>query len=410
MLNHYVDAVGTPVLSRQALDGLNPATPASLEQAERVVFVFRRDPKRSKDAFCPSHVAQLFVERESPDWLNTRQMDKACVPEDIPERLFTLVSQGRVRAVNGCAPNARTLFLPEPHRKKHLNLLALGDVGSTLAIGLRLLGGDVLASIGICDIRPEVCRRWELELNQIAGPEEEFPSVEIVKPENLFQCDAFVFCASLGVPAVTSGVADVRMAQLETNGKLLRTYAKQAVASGFSGLFAVVSDPVDHLCSVALSASREDGAKGLRPERILGFGLGVMSARAAYYAQKQKRFSRYLEEGRAYGPHGAQLVIADSVARYNNEISMELTRLAVEANLRIRELGYKPYVAPALSSGALSLLAALRGKWHYSAAFLGGVYFGARNRLTGNGLLLEHLPLPEALFSRIENAYGSLSL
>ena len=29
-----------------------------------------------------------------------------------------------------------------------------------------------------------------------------------------------------------------------------------------------------------------------------------------------------------------------------------------------RALGYKPYVAPALSSGALSLLACLRGEWH----------------------------------------------
>ena len=203
------------------------------------------------------------------------------------------------------------------------------------------------------------------------------------------------------------------MAQLEANGKLLRTYAKAARNAAFRGMFAVVSDPVDQLCSVAFSASNEDDegcydGKGLRPEQIQGYGLGVMAARAAYYAQKENRFSAYQTQGRAYGPHGAQLVIADSIDQYNHGNSLELTHLAVEANLRMRELGYKPYVAPALSSGALSLLAALRHSWHYSATFLGGAYFGARNRQTENGVQLEHCFLPDQLFARIQTAYRSL--
>ena len=52
-----------------------------------------------------------------------------------------------------------TLRLPE---KARVTLLALGDVGSTLLVGLRLLGGDVIGSIGICDVRPNVAQRWEL--------------------------------------------------------------------------------------------------------------------------------------------------------------------------------------------------------------------------------------------------------
>ena len=36
--------------------------------------------------------------------------------------------------------------------------------------------------------------------------------------------------------------------------------------------------------------------------------------------------------------------------------SRELTDLVTTANLRIRELGFKPYVAPAISSGAMQLL------------------------------------------------------
>ena len=59
------------------------------------------------------------------------------------------------------------MFRPE---KVRVNLLALGDVGSTLLLGLRLMGGDVISSIGICDLREGVARRWEFELNQIQLP------------------------------------------------------------------------------------------------------------------------------------------------------------------------------------------------------------------------------------------------
>ena len=60
------------------------------------------------------------------------------------------------------------LHLPE---KVRVTLLALGDVGSTLLTGLRLMGGDVISSIGICDVRPGVAERWEFELNQIQPPD-----------------------------------------------------------------------------------------------------------------------------------------------------------------------------------------------------------------------------------------------
>ena len=62
---------------------------------------------------------------------------------------------------------AGRLALPE---KVRVNLLALGDVGSTLLLGLRLMGGDVVSSIGICDVRENAALRWEFELNQIQPP------------------------------------------------------------------------------------------------------------------------------------------------------------------------------------------------------------------------------------------------
>ncbi len=54
--------------------------------------------------------------------------------------------------------------------KKRVNILAIGDVGSTLLTGLKLLGGDVISSIGICDLSDQITARWEFEMGQISLP------------------------------------------------------------------------------------------------------------------------------------------------------------------------------------------------------------------------------------------------
>ena len=300
------------------------------------------------------------------------------------------------------------------HGKKRVNILGLGDVGGTLLTGLKLLGGDVISGIGIYN-NGSAALRYEYEMNQTAYPWDYdlLPEVEIIERETLFDCDVFVFCASKSVPAVGADITDVRMIQFEANRNIIKEYAVMARDKNFRGLFAVVSDPVDPLCKVAyLESNRNESGitdnRGLRPEQVQGYGLGVMNSRAAYYAKRDSRFQMFLTEGRSFGPHGKDLVIANSIEHYDDALSKELTKLAVEANLRTREIGYKPYVAPALSSGAISLLLTLRGEWHYSSTKLGGVFLGTKNRMTEAGVELESLPLPEVLFRRIEHAYHEL--
>ncbi len=288
-------------------------------------------------------------------------------------------------------------------KRKTVHLYALGDVGGTLLMGLRLLGGESLEEIGIYDIREPMKARWEMEMNQVreADGSRRFPPVRVLEEPALFACDVFLFCASLGVPPVGEETGDVRMAQYQANAGLVRQVAGAAAAAGFGGLFGVVSDPVDPLCRTAAAA-------GLAPEQVKGFGLGVMNARAAYFAERDPRFASFLTEGAAFGPHGEDLVIANSLAHYDDALSRELTRLTVKANLRVRELGFKPYLAPALSSGALSVLAAVEGREHYSSTALGGVWFGSRNRLTPRGIQVADPPLPEPLYERLEQAYRNL--
>lgn len=304
------------------------------------------------------------------------------------------------------------LCLPD---KCRVTLLALGDVGSTLLMGLRLLGGDVIRSIGICDVRPGVSERWEFELNQIQlpGPYDALPPVEIVSPEQLFDGDVFLFCASRFVPDTAVKTGDVRMAQYRLNRELAALYAQKARQARYRGLFCVVSDPVDPLCRAVLTESNrapsgEMDYQGLFSHQVRGFGLGVMNARAAYYARKDPRFASFLTEGRSFGPHGEDLVIANSIRHYDDALSRLLTERTVHANLQMREMGFKPYVAPALSSGALSLLLCLRGQWHCSSTYLDGVFMGARNRVLPTGTELERLPLPRQLQDRLQTTMDRL--
>lgn len=310
--------------------------------------------------------------------------------------------------------NTAPLSLPRLPDKARVTLLALGDVGSTLLMGLRLLGGDVISSIGICDVRDNVAARWEFELDQIAPPETEpLPEVDIIAPEQLFDGDVFLFCASRMIPDTSVVQGDVRMAQYGLNRELVGHYARMAREKQYRGLFVVVSDPVDPLCRWALRESNKNqrgdyDGQGLSPEQIRGFGLGVMHARALYFARRDPRFASYLTEGRAFGPHGEDLVLANSLTHYDDALSRELTEKVAHANLEMRKLGFKPYVAPALSSGALTLLALLHRRWHYASLYDGRVFMGRRSRLTDTGAETENVPLPEALEKRLAETRAKL--
>ena len=101
-------------------------------------------------------------------------------------------------------------------------------------------------------------------------------------------------------------------------------------------------------------------------------------------------------------------MVANSVEHYDDVRSAELTHRVVTANLEMRALGFKPFVAPAFSSGALSILLMLRGEWHCGSVYLGGAFMGVKNRYTPYGLETEILPLPEALSARIRAAEEKL--
>jgi hypothetical protein len=376
------------------------------------------DPDSSRRSFSASDASLFYIEKEDLTLLRSADEEGEI---SLPGWLIEKSVQGKVTVVNTSYPSWENILegsMPNQQsglRKRwKLNVIGLGDVGGTLVTGLRLMGGDVIASIGIYDKDLNRIKRWEFEAGQILGTYcSDCPDIVALKDDELFDCDMFVFCVSVGVPEVGKEQQDVRLVQFEGNSRVLAIYAKLARKAGFKGIFAVVSDPVDLLCKVAFNESNrnEEGKfdfMGLASDQVRGYGLGVMNARACYYAKKSPETEHYIKEGRAFGPHGEGLVIADSIENYNEELSGYLTHKTKTANLDVRSTGFKPYIAPALSSGALSLLSTIRGEWHYSATFIGGTFFGARNRLTAAGIELERNNLPEPLYNKLVETYNNL--
>jgi malate/lactate dehydrogenase len=395
-------------------DDLDEVSEEEISSKNFIYFLNPMNPINSRKSFSISSPSLLYLKAEG---LNILQLDPKDYTPYIPSWIIDKINERRVMSINTSYPSWQDLLHRPIKKKWKLNLVALGDVGSTLLIGLRLLGGEYIDTIGIYDRNINRLKRWEYELNQIRRPFDElaFPKVIPLEEDDLFDCDMFIFCASKGIPPVGSDISDVRMAQFKSNSEIISEYSKLARERNFQGIFAVVSDPVDLLCKVAFLESNKDNEgnidfKGLSSNQIMGYGLGVMNGRACFYAEKSSEMVHYIEEGRVFGPHGEGLIVADSIKNYNAEISNYLTDKTVNANKEVRGFGYKPFVAPSLSSGALSIISTIKGDWFYGSTYMKEVYMGSKCRLLSSGIEVEQLDLPNELFSKIQETYNKLAM
>lgn len=398
-------------ISNKSYSEFNKVDEQYCKNSDTLYALNKLSPVSSRRSFSVQDGAFMFIEKED---LNILEKPLALLTE-IPEWVKAKIANRCVKAINIEYGNWQQSLSVLESKKWNVNIAGLGDVGSTLITGLRMSGDDCINQIGIYDLDKNKINRMLFEGNQIyeAFSEKAFPEIIELSEEDIFNCDMFVFCVTAGVPPIGTPHGDVRMIQYENNKKIITHYAKLARKSHFNGIFAVVSDPVDQLCKAALIASNTNATgiydnQGLVPEQIQGYGLGVMNARAVYYSKQNNLAPYYEKSGRAFGPHGEGLVIADSIDDYNNDISLLLTEKAKTANLKVRDTGFKPYIAPALSSGSLSLLNTIRGKWHYSSTYMGNAFIGAKNRFNNTGLEVEQIKLNFELKCRLSTTYERL--
>jgi malate/lactate dehydrogenase len=400
------------LISQSEYNGLNRISEREAKESKEIIYVLTQaSPLKSRRSFCISDTSLIFLKEEG---IHLLQKSKK-IDSNLSPWLRERIKEKRVSSLNTEYPNWQDMLTYKFPSRWKVNIVGLGDVGGALLTGLRLLGGSCIESLGIYDKNIKATKRWELEANQIFYPftAQKFPEVYKLREENIFDCDMFVFCATIGVPSLGEEQEDVRMKQFEGNSKIISDYARKAREKSFKGIFAIISDPLDLLCKAVFLTSNKDTSrkfdfKGLAADQIRGYGLGVMHARAVYYSKQNPGTAKYNREGRAFGPHGHGLIIANSLKKYDERLSEMLTDQTVKANLEIRKTGFKPYVAPALSSGCLPIIATISGKWHYSATFMGGVFMGAKNRLLKSGTEIERLDLPVILVEKIKESYKEL--
>lgn len=404
------------LFSRQKIDNLKMVVPECLKK-EEIKFIYylqQGDWQKTNSLSVLIHPEQL-----SDSKTRTGILQKPAHLEQkfsgFPEWIIKKIEKREVGLCNNHYPRWKERLewtLPEQWT---INIVGLGNVGGTLLISLRSMNGERVKSIGIFDTNEKAMSRWEQEANQIidGSGQRKLAPVKIIKSEEIFQADLVIFCISMGVSTQEKKPQDNSKMQLEANSRLINYYAQRARKTNFNGIFAVFSEPVDLLCQGAFLVSNhnEEGnfdGKGLAADQIRGFGLGVMHGRAAYYSELEKETQHYLNRGRVFGSSGSSLIVADDVEHYNREKSVYLTNKVLQANQEFMKIGFQPYIASAVSSGTLSLLALMEGQWHYSSSFLGGIYWGSRNRQTPVGLEWEQFDLSPELSKDLKESYQSL--
>jgi hypothetical protein len=281
-------------------------------------------------------------------------------------------------------------MMAPPRRKEFVvGISGLGRVGGMAAAALAAADASRsrIGTLLIHDTDSGNLARMDQELASVASWRGgvALPRVQAsTLPEMMRRCDAFLFAAATAVPPLgTQG--DVRLSQFEPNREALRGNLAAAAEAGYTGLFLMVSDPVELMAMAAFYDSNESDGKfqgsGLAPERVAGLALGVMWGRALAQARAAGAGPRVARSGVPYGPHSQDVLVFDDPAEPEPELSRAMTQAARHGNYRIRDLGYIPYLGPALSSVVLTLPALLAGHEILGSSFVDGIYFGAPCRL-----------------------------
>ncbi|BDU73820.1 Rossmann-fold NAD(P)-binding domain-containing protein [Mesoterricola silvestris] len=292
-----------------------------------------------------------------------------------------------LRDAPGVPRYLRRMAEPARGRSFTVGISGLGRVGGLAASALAACAGSGIGTLLIHDCDGGNLERMVQELGSVARwrAGSRLPQVEAAGlGEMMRRCDAFLFAAASAVPPLgTEG--EVRLTQFGPNRECLKGALEAANAEGFAGLFLMVSDPVEVLAQTAFHDSNApEGAwlgTGLAPERVGGLALGVMWGRAMAAAEAAGQGERVARRGVPYGPHSTEVLVYDDPAGPDPALCEAMTRAARTGNYRVRDLGFLPYIGPALSSIVLTLPRLLAGREVLASSFVDGVYFGSPCRL-----------------------------
>ena len=180
-----------------------------------------------------------------------------------------------------------------------VGIIGPGWVGTSVAISTLHAGfaGELLLN----DVREDVC---EGEAMDLANGAAFYPgaTVRTASVDEMAQCDAVVIAAGRG-----GKPGESRLDLLRDNASLMQSFGRRL--RGARGLLVVVTNPVDVLTRVLADAS------GLPPERVIGTGTMLDTARLRQMLSAELRLDPRSIHAQVVGEHGDSEVVLWSAAR-----------------------------------------------------------------------------------------------
>jgi L-lactate dehydrogenase len=183
--------------------------------------------------------------------------------------------------------------------RPRIGVIGLGWVGSSVAMSTLHLG--VAGELLLNDVREGLAEGEAMDLSHGASF---YPSatVRAASVEEMRDADAVVLCAGRGGTATES-----RLDLLRDNASLTRDLG--ARLAGCRGLLVVVTNPVDVLTRVLQKAA------GLPPERVLGTGTMLDTARLRHVLGRELGVEPRSVHAQVVGEHGDSEVVLWSGAQ-----------------------------------------------------------------------------------------------
>jgi L-lactate dehydrogenase len=169
-------------------------------------------------------------------------------------------------------------------------IIGAGSVGATLAYNLSLKG--TVTGIALIDSNREKAEAEILDIKQGAS----------LGKSIAIEATGYDACRDCSVAIITAGArqkpGETRVDLLSRNAGIVKSVVHSVMESGFSGIFLVITNPVDVLTWVTFAES------GLPASRVIGSGTTLDSARLREYVARHCRVNPQNIHGYVLGEHG----------------------------------------------------------------------------------------------------------
>ena len=218
---------------------------------------------------------------------------------------------------------------------KKVAIVGVGMVGMSFAYSM--LNQDICDELCLIDINKERAMGEAADLSHGLPFAPSSMKIYAGEYEDCADMDLVVICA--GAPQLDG---ETRRDLLQKNYKVFKTIVKPVVESGFKGVFLVASNPVDVMTKVVLDLS------GFSPERVLGTGTTLDTARLRYMMSDYFKLNPRNVHAYVIGEHGDSEFVAWSNAQisvlpvsqlesYNENMMSVLMKIAVS----VRDSAYE---------------------------------------------------------------------